>query len=50
MTTPEDEQDQIDGTSVFTCYASCCKDATYVPVHMTDPGILMKTKKLQGTK
>ena len=46
----EDECDHTDGASGAICSASCCKNATYVPVQVTDPGTLLKTKKLQGKK
>lgn len=41
----EDECDHTDGASGAICSASCCKNATYVPVQVTDPGTLLKTKK-----
>ena len=41
---------QHDGESGCTCSASCCKDATYFPIQVTDSSTLLKTNRLQGNK
>ena len=46
--TADSTADQSGTGSESTCSASCCKDATYAPVHVTDPCVLLKTKKLRG--
>ena len=48
--TADSTADQSGTGNGSTCSASCCRDATYAPVHVTDSYVLLKTKKLQGKK